>query len=142
MESITEKQVLALKKFAKNSELSKGILKGIEFEDLNKQEASDLITECIKQTNNTYGEDGEDKIKYSQDFKDTYRIYRMTTLTDEQITKIREAHREHCKQIINECRDEYPGEPDVQLAVFEKRCDKIYTWIQKALDEKVRQCRN
>ena len=142
MESITEKQIIALKKFAKNPELSKDILKGIEFEDLTKQEASALITKCINQTNNFHGEEGQDKNRCSQNFKDAYGIFRIMTLTDEEIAKIRKDHSEHCKQILNECRDEYPGEPDVQLAVFEKRCDKIFTWIQQALDKKVRQCRN
>ena len=142
MESITEKQVIALKKFAKNPELSKGILKEIEFKDLDKQQASELITKCINHTNNIYGEEGEDKIRYSQNHKDAYGIFRIATLTDEEITKIRKDHSEHCRQILNECRDEYPGEPDVQLAIFEKRCDKIFTWIQQALNGKVRQCRN
>jgi hypothetical protein len=142
MESITEKQIIALKKFAKNPELSKGILKEIEFKDLDKQQASELITKCINHTNNTHAEEGEDKSRYSQNFKDVYGIFRIATLTDEEIATIREAHRQHCKEILNECRDEYPGEPDVQLAVFSKRCDKIFSWIQQALDGKVRQCRN
>ena len=142
MESITEKQVIALKKFAKNPELSKGILKEIEFKDLDKQQASELITKCINYTNNIYGEEGEDKSRYSQNFKDTYGIFRIATLTEEEIAKIRKDHSEHCKQILNECKDEYPGEPDVQLAVFEKRCDKIFSWIQQALDRRIRQCRN
>ena len=142
MENATEKQVIALKKFAKNPELSKGILKGIEFKDLDKQQASELITKCINQTNNIYGEESEDKIRCSQNFKDAYGIFRIATLTHEELLKIREAHREHCRQILNECRDEYPGEPDVHLAVFEKRCDKIFSWIQQALNGKVRQCRN
>lgn len=142
MEKATEKQVITLKKFAKNPELSREILKGIEFDDLNKQEASELITKCINQTNNIYEEEGDDKIRYSQKFRDAYGIFRLATLTDEEIAKIRKDHREHCRQIFIECRDEYPGEPDVQLAVFEKRCDKIFTWIQQALDGKVRQCRS
>ncbi len=141
MESATEKQVIALKKFAKNPQLTNGILKGIQFEDLKKQEASELITKCINQTNNIYGEEGEDKIRYSQNFKDAHGIFRIATLTDEEITNIRKDHNEHCKQILIECRDEYPREPDVQLAVFEKRGDKIFTWIQQALYGKVRKYR-
>jgi len=61
MESATEKQIMALKKFARNSELSKGILKGIEFKDLDKQQASNLITQCINQNGNTYH--GKNRIK-------------------------------------------------------------------------------
>jgi len=140
MESATEKQVIALKKFAKNPLLSKGLLKGVQFEDLNRKEASELITKCYGQNGNGLGE-GEYKIKYSQNFKDTYGIFRVATLTDEELTKVREVHNKHCREILNECKDEYPGDPEIQIAVFEKRCDKIFTWIQHALDEKIRQHR-
>ena len=138
MGSATEKQVIALRKFAKNPKFGKGILKGIQFGDLDKLQASELISKCLEQGNNTNGQRGQDKARYPQNFKDAYRIYRMTTLTDEQAKEIREAHKRHCNEILDECRDEYPGEPAVQLAVFDKRCDKIYTWIQQARDDKVR----
>jgi len=141
MESATEKQIMALKKFARNRELSKGILKGIEFKDLDKQHASDLITQCINQNGNTYNGKDQDKVRSYQDFKDAHRLQRTTTLTDEEILNIRDAHKRHCKEILNECRDEYPGEPEVQIAFFDKRCDKIYSWIQQARDQKIREQR-
>ena len=141
MGSATEKQVIALKKFAKNPKFSKGVLKGIQFGDLDKVQASELISKCLEQGNNANGQNGQDKTRYPENFRDAYRIYRMTTLTDEEAKRIREAHKKHCKEILNECRDEYPGEPAVQLAVFDKRCDKIYTWIQQGRDEKIRKQR-
>ena len=50
MEDATRKQVIALKKFAKNPEL-RGIIGGKQFDELNKSEASDLIGECIEAIN-------------------------------------------------------------------------------------------
>ena len=72
---------------------------------------------------------------------DAYRLQRATTLTDEEILNIRDADKRHCKEILNECRDEYPGEPEIQIAVFDKRCDKIFSWIQQARDQKIREQR-
>jgi hydroxylamine reductase (hybrid-cluster protein) len=143
MENATEKQVQALKKFARNQELSKGILRGIEFENLNKKEASELITKCIDQSSTFRNADEIDdpEVKYAQNFRDNNGKFRTTTLREEELEKIREAHREHCHQILSECRDDYPEESELILAVFDKRCDKIYTWIQHALDGKVRQQR-
>jgi hydroxylamine reductase (hybrid-cluster protein) len=143
MENATEKQVLALKKFARNHELSRGILRGIQFENLNKKEASDLIDRCIKQNSNFKNADELDdpKIKYAQNFRDNNGKFRTTALSEQELEKIREAHRQHCQQILSECSEDYPEESELILAVFDKRCDKIYTWIQQALDEKVRQQR-
>jgi hypothetical protein len=143
MESATEKQVLALKKFARNNELSRELLRGIEFENLNKKEASDLITKCIEQSSTFRNADELDdpKIRYAQNFRDQNGKFRTTALTDGELERIREAHSKHCEQILLECKEDYPDETEIMLAVFDKRCDKIYTWIQQALDEKVRQQR-
>ena len=48
MENATEKQVIALKRFAKNSELSNDVLKGVQFDELSKDEASELISNHFK----------------------------------------------------------------------------------------------
>lgn len=50
MENATDKQVIALKRFAKNSDL-KEILGGKQFDELSKDEASELIKECIETVN-------------------------------------------------------------------------------------------
>jgi len=50
MENATDKQVIALKRFAKNSDL-KEILTGKQFDELSKDEASELIKECIETVN-------------------------------------------------------------------------------------------
>jgi hypothetical protein len=143
MESATEKQVLALKKFARNQELSRGMLRGIQFENLNKKEASELIDRCIKQNSNFRNADElEDfKMRYAQNFRDNNGKFKTTALSGEDLEKIREAHRQHCQQILSECSEDNPEETELILAAFDKRCDKIYTWIQQALDEKVRQQR-
>jgi len=139
MESVTEKQVITLKKFAKNPELSREILRGVEFGNLTKQEASELISKCINR--NPKEEPGEFRMKYSQNFKDGSGKFKTATLTDDEVDRVREAHREHCKQVLEECEEDF-DQPEVILSVFEKRCDKIFTWIQQALDEKVRKKRN
>ena len=51
MEDATQRQVIALKRFAKNPELSSGLLKGKRFDELSKEEASELIQECIDVVN-------------------------------------------------------------------------------------------
>ncbi len=142
MESLaTEKQVLTLKKLARNPELSREVFRGIEFEKLNKREASELISKCFQQSKNEE-QAGEFRMRYSQNFKDTYGNFRTATLTAEELAQVREAHREHCKGILLECEEDYPEEEDKPQTVFDKRCDKIFTWIQQALDEKVRKSRN
>ena len=50
MENAPDKQVIALKRFAKNPEL-KEIVKGKQFDELSKNEASELIKECIETVN-------------------------------------------------------------------------------------------
>ena len=137
MDSATEKQVLALKKFARNPELNKSVLKGVEFETLGKKEASELITRCYDQNTTKEIITGY-RITYSQNYKVAEGKYRTVILTDEELDAVREAHRQHCQQILSECKGDYPTEPGNQQCVFHKRCDKIYTWIQLALDEKVR----
>jgi len=141
MESATEKQVMALKSLARNPELSQGILKGIKFSELSKQEASQLITKCYGKKENNEEQHDEDGVRYSQNYRDNYGIFRTTNLTEEELKGVREAHRKHCQEILEECNEDYPEEPELILAVFDKRCDKIFTWIQQALDEKVRKQR-
>ena len=137
MESATEKQVLTLKKFARNPELNRTLFRGIEFEKLNKKEASDLITRCFGPDNNK-AENTEYEMRYSANYRDPNGKFRTVTLTEEELTGVREAHRRHCRQILSECKDDYPTEPGSQQCVFHKRCDKIYTWIQLAIADKVR----
>ena len=136
MERATEKQVLTLKKLAKNPELSQGLLKSVKFDELSKQEASQLISKCFDD-NNTKKDDEDHPVNYCQNYKDNYGIFRTTALTDEELERVRETHRKHCQEILEECNEDYPEEPELILAVFDKRCDKIFTWIQQTLDEKV-----
>ena len=51
MTEATKRQVIALKKFARNPELNQGILKGVQFDELSKEEASELIQGCIEEVN-------------------------------------------------------------------------------------------
>jgi len=56
----------------------------------------------------------------------------------EKLEEVRSAHREHCVEVMAECAADYPDDKEAQLAMFNHRCDKIFSWIQQALDEKVR----
>ena len=141
MESATEKQVLTLKSFARNPELNKSLFKGIEFEKLNKRQASELITRCYGANTKTT-ESSDYQMRYTQIYKDSNGRYRTVFLTEEELLAVREAHRKHCHQILSECKEDYPTEPGNQQCVFHKRCDKIYTWIQLAVADKVRRERN
>lgn len=148
MEEATSKQIIALKKFAKNPELSRGILRGVQFDELSKKEASDLISKCYDHENcvtdcssDIDGENSELRVKFSQNYKDADGSFKTATLTNEELGEIRDAHRKHCEQVMDECSEDYPDDRELQLAMFDKRADKVFTWIQQALDEKVRQKR-
>jgi hypothetical protein len=139
--NVTEKQVNALQKFAKNKELSDGILKDVKFDQLTKEKASELIDKCIKMANGNKNESsGLDlsKISYSHNYKNGNGSFSTAKLSDEELEKVREAHLRHCKEILQECEEGYPNDRELQLAIFEKRADKVFTWIERALDEKVR----
>ena len=143
MAEATENQIITLKKFGKNKEISNGILKGVDFDGLNKEEASDLISQCIAHVNGKNG-NGSGKNKdfsdagYSQNYRNGNGEWKNVSLTDDEIVKVREVHRQYCKEIMEECVEDYPDDQERQLTMFDKRADKIFSWIQKALDEKVR----
>ncbi|MBM3200690.1 hypothetical protein FJZ53_07150 [Candidatus Woesearchaeota archaeon] len=135
---ITEKQLIALKRFAKNPELSQGILKGVKFDGLSKEEASELIKKCLGQNNSSEGvltgDSADFVIRFGQNYKDG-DVFKTVFLTSEELEAIRNAHREHCAEVLRECEDDYPDDRELQLAMFDKRTDKIFTWLQQALDE-------
>ena len=143
MTGITEKQLIALKKFAKNPELSRGILKGIDFDGLSKEEASELIKKCYEANGNgeDNGEEGDGEgfvIRFSQNYKNGNGAFATVMLDGEELESVRRAHREHCAEIMEECEEDYPDDKELQMAVFNHRCDKVFSWIQQALEEKVR----
>jgi hypothetical protein len=138
---------MALKKFAKNKEIYNEYLKGVQFDELSKEEATELIGKCYDHVNGNettvededeHG-DGEFEIKFSANYKNSNGSFGTVILSDEELVEVRQAHRQHCEEIYNQCVDDYPGDSGVQIAMFEKRADKIFTWIQQELDEKVRQ---
>ena len=145
MGNATEKQVIALKRFAKNPELSGGLLKGVQFDELSKEKASELIKKCYGQqddgNDSQTGEGVDFKIRFSQNYRNGDGSFKTVTLTDEELEALRNAHREHCVEVLKECEDDYPNDRELQLVMFDKRADKIFTWIQQGLDEKVRMTR-
>jgi len=155
VEEATEKQIIALKRFAKNPELSKSILKGKQFDELSKKEASELIKKCYDHENGVTDENGDlndtsdddpvksgdFRIKFSQNYRNGDGSFKTTILSDEELAEIRDAHRRHCEQVMEECSEDYSDDRELQLAMFDKRADKVFTWIQQALDEKVRRQR-
>jgi hypothetical protein len=143
MTGITEKQLIALKKFARNPELSSGLLKGVKFDDLSKEDASELIKKCYGAQNN--GEESGDEeastefvIRFSQNYKNGNGAFATVILDGEELEEVRRAHREHCAEIMAECEEDYPDDKELQMAMFTHRCDKVFSWIQQALEEKVR----
>lgn len=150
MTDATEKQVIRLKKFVKdNPDLSKGILKGIQFDDLGMAEASELIKKCydyekgVADDNSEHDSDvsSEFRVRFSQNYRNGNGAFGTVSLTDEELAEIRTAHKDHCQQVMEDCEEDYPDNRELQLAMFDKRADKIFTWIQQALDEKVRKTR-
>ena len=145
MEQATDKQVIALKRFARNPELSRGILKGVQFDQLGKDEASELIKKCCGTQNNGNGngsvlEGSNFLVRFGQNFKDGDG-FKTVFLTSEELEAVRNAHKEHCVEVLRECEEDYPDDRELQLVIFDKRADKTFTWLQQALDEKVRKTR-
>src|SRR4030042_1652738 len=148
MTNATSKQIIALKRFAKNPELSQGILKNVSFDDLSREEASDLIKECYaKQSDKSFEpassivEGNGSKGSFSQNYRKDDGNFGTATLTDEELLEIRESHKKHCIEVLADCEEDYPDDRELQLSMFDKRVDKVFTWIQQALDEKVRRVR-
>jgi hypothetical protein len=124
MAEATEKQLVALRRFAKNEDM-KELFEGVVIDSLEKKAASDLMDRCIAKINGKKG-GGSSGGQYRKNGR----------LSDEELEKVRESHRQHCRDIINECMDDYPEDTELQLAVFNKRCDKVFTWILRAVEEK------
>ena len=154
MEAPTEKQTEALKKFAKNKDLSNGILKGVDLDEVDKEQANELIGKCFdhvgknKKGNSNNSEDSTDTkqvdvsgARYSQNYKNGNGSFSTATLSEEELMEVRNAHQKHCQEILEDSEDYYPDDRELQIAMFRKRADKVFSWIQKALDEKVRQQR-
>lgn len=137
----TEKQINALKRLAKNPELSNGVLKGVSFDELSKSEASNLIKQCLAKRFQENYDDGTFSFKFSQNYRKDDGSFGTAALTDEELAEVREAHKKHCIAILEDCEDDYPDDNELQLAMFSRRADKVFTWIQQALDEKVRRVR-
>ena len=138
MVDATDKQINALKRLTKFPNLANGVLKDIEFDGLDKKEASELISKCNELL------DSKPNMQNDNGFQIIFRQTHMTgsghketvELYGEELEKIRSAHAKHCQKILIELEEEYPEDRELQLAVFNKRCDKIFTWIQQALSKK------
>lgn len=148
MAEATNKQIIALKRFAKNPELSQGILKRVSFDDLSREEASDLIKECYAKRSDKSFESASSIVEgcgsngsFSQNYRKDDGKFGTVTLTDEELFEVREAHKRHCIEVLSDCEEDYPNDRELQLSMFDKRVDKVFTWIQQALDEKVRRVR-
>ncbi len=134
MEIATEKQIKALKGFAKYPRLSEGILGGVDFDKLSKGEASDLIGKCKDALDGeSPAYNGEFKIRFSQAYQTRDGPRKTVALSEEELAMVRAAHAKHCQEIMMECEEDYPNDSELLLAMFDKRCDKVFTWIQQAL---------
>ena len=140
MEQVNEKQIRALKHFAKNPEIYRECLKGVRFDELGMKEAISLIARCRALENNN-GDRRQRHIRFSQNYRRNDGAFATVHLTDRELSELRQAHRQHCQSILEECLDDYQENFEILSMIFEKRCDKIFTWIQQALDEKVRNAR-
>ena len=136
MEGASDKQIMALEKFAKNAELKK-LLGDVKLGDLSRKEASDLIDKCIGKIN----ANRIDKLKFSQNFKQNDGKWGTAQLSKEELEAVRDKHMKHCIEVMNELEEQFPDDRELQIAMFNKSADKVFTWIQQALDEKVRQVR-
>ena len=136
MEMATEKQIEALKKFQRNKDL-KEIFEGEDLNKITKKRASEMMEKCVTHSKNRKNGKGI-SWKYSANYRNGNGAFHTVSLTDFEIDKIREKHRMHCKEIYKQCQADFADDVEGRLAVYDKRCDKVFSWIQQALDEKVR----
>jgi hypothetical protein len=127
----------------KQLDLMKDLKVDFDENTVTKEEAKNLISKALSE-NRKKVEQAKEKISnslpcYSQNYRDLNGTWRTVKLTAEELMKLRGAHRQHCIQILEECEEDFPNDRELVLAVFDKRADKIFTWIQQELDEKVRQ---
>jgi len=139
MESVTDKQLTALEKFQKNKNM-KGLFQGVELESLTKQGASSLMDKCVDYIKSQQNSKGLG-LRFSSNFRNGDGKFSTVYLTEAELSQVREGHRHHCLDIYDQCEKDFADDIEGRMAVYEKRCDKVFTWIQQALDEKVRKTR-
>jgi hypothetical protein len=140
MKPASPRQIEALEKFAKNKDIRSSILKNVDLSKLSSKKASELIEKCIshsnKQKNNSKGFQAA-----STSNGKNYRGYgynNLPLLTAEEWKKVMNQQRELCKKIAKECKEDYPDDEEFQVAVFHKRCPKIFTQLQNAREVKAK----
>jgi hypothetical protein len=136
MNPATEKQKALLKDFAKNKELG-SILNGKDFDELSSKDASGLIDRCMKKIKQK--KNSKDSKKPASNYKGGFGMMDSVQLSEVEEAKIRNQHRKHCNKIMVECIKDYTDDPEMITAVFSKRADKIFTWMQRAKAEKLAQ---
>lgn len=81
------------------------------------------------------------QVRFSQNYRNGDGKFGTVFLSEEELGKVRQAHRRHCLDVLAECEADFRDDPGKVLAVFEKRADKVFSWIQQALEEMVRKSR-
>lgn len=94
--------------------------------------------DLVEKERETMSNDGSFQMKFSQNYRNGNGKFGTVFLSEEELGKVRQAHRRHCLDVLADCEADFGGDPGKALTVFEKRADKVFTWIQQALEEKVR----
>ena len=81
------------------------------------------------------------QVRFSQNYRNGNGKFGTVFLSEEELGRVRQAHRKHCLDVLAECEADFGGDPGKVLTMFEKRADKVFSWIQQALEEKVRMSR-
>lgn len=130
MRPATDKQKALLKDLARNKQLST-MLKNKDLDGLSSKDASTLIDRCMKRIRPE-----KEQAKPEKPASKGYAVFDAVRLCEDEEAEIRRRHREHCKKIMKECIKDFPDDKDLATAVFSKRADKIFTWMQRAKAEK------
>lgn len=143
MGKATREQIITLKKIVKdNPAESRAIVKGVQFDELTEEQASDLISKCNEHINGTNTQNGNpSNPNRNNSYKKNDNGSWKPLLTKEQLDKVREDYREYSKDVMHQCEKDFPDDKDKQMAVFYLRCEKPYTWEQRAREEKGKQTR-
>jgi ABC-type branched-subunit amino acid transport system ATPase component len=84
------------------------------------------------------------KLLFCKTFKNGNGL-QVVKLNEKEEAKVRALHDVESIRIFRSCMEDAQSLTDsperrlkIALALFDKRCDKVFTWMQRALDEKAR----
>lgn len=165
MSNATQNQVRALKALVKLPEIRSKYLENVDFDNLQIDQASDLIGKCralerqLKSApytqdkappkiqgqkempfENSAGKPAHEnqyKIRFSKNYRQPNGFLGYVSLNDQEIGAIEQAHRKYSSRVLEDCLADTENDAQKALALHNKRCHKIFSLVQQQLDYKI-----